>query len=105
MKKIFLLFGIAAFSAASAQQKDVFDIHKHLQKKNELNIELTIDDLFVRRGHACFGGSSSLNIPFSEYRLRIMTARNKAKILTALTSNNKTVYSIPPIRYINTTYF
>ncbi len=33
MKKVFLLFGIAAFSSASAQQNDVFDIQKHLQKK------------------------------------------------------------------------
>jgi len=33
MKKVFLLFGIAAFSSASAQQKDLFDIQKHLQKK------------------------------------------------------------------------
>jgi len=30
MKKVFLLFGIAAFSSASAQQKDLFDIQKHL---------------------------------------------------------------------------
>lgn len=33
MKKVFLLFGIAAFSTASAQQNDLFDIQKHLQKK------------------------------------------------------------------------
>jgi hypothetical protein len=32
MKKVFLLFGIAAFTSASAQQKDVFDIQKHLDK-------------------------------------------------------------------------
>ncbi len=32
MKKVFLLFGIAAFSSASAQQQDLFDIQKHLQK-------------------------------------------------------------------------
>jgi len=32
MKKVFLVFGIAAFSSASAQQKDVFDIERHLQK-------------------------------------------------------------------------
>jgi len=30
MKKIFLLFGMAAFCSASAQQKEVFDIQKHL---------------------------------------------------------------------------
>jgi hypothetical protein len=33
MKKVFLLVGIATFSAASAQQNDLFDIQKHLQKK------------------------------------------------------------------------
>ena len=33
MKKVFLLIGIAAFSSASAQQNDMFDIQKHLQKK------------------------------------------------------------------------
>lgn len=33
MKKIFLIAGLAAFSFASAQQNNVFDIQKHLQKK------------------------------------------------------------------------
>ena len=33
MKKIFLLFGVAAFSSATAQQNDLFDIQKHIQKK------------------------------------------------------------------------
>jgi len=33
MKKLFLLFGIIAFSAAAAQQNDLFDIQKHLAKK------------------------------------------------------------------------
>lgn len=33
MKKIFLLIGVAAFTSAAAQQKDVFDIQQHLQKK------------------------------------------------------------------------
>jgi hypothetical protein len=32
MKKVFLLFGIAAFSPASAQQKNVFDINRHIQE-------------------------------------------------------------------------
>jgi hypothetical protein len=38
MKKIFLIFGMAAFCSASAQQKGVFDINRHLKglldKKN-----------------------------------------------------------------------
>ena len=33
MKKIFLLFGVAAFSSATAQHNDLFDINKHIQKK------------------------------------------------------------------------
>ena len=32
MKKVFLLFGLAAFSSASAQQKEVFDINRHIQE-------------------------------------------------------------------------
>jgi hypothetical protein len=32
MKKVFLFFGIASFSSASAQQKDVFDINRHIQE-------------------------------------------------------------------------
>jgi hypothetical protein len=35
MKKIFLFFGVAAFTSASAQQNDFFDVDKHLQKKNK----------------------------------------------------------------------
>lgn len=33
MKKVFLLLGIAGFTTASAQQKDVFDINAYLKKK------------------------------------------------------------------------
>jgi hypothetical protein len=32
MKKVLLLLSISAFTSASAQQKDVFDIQKHLEK-------------------------------------------------------------------------
>ncbi len=34
MKRIFLLLGIAGFTTASAQQKDLFDINSHLKKKS-----------------------------------------------------------------------
>lgn len=34
MKKIMLIFGIAIFSSVSAQQRDLFDINAHLQKKS-----------------------------------------------------------------------
>lgn len=33
MKKVFLLFGVAAFSSVAAQEKDLFDVQKHLQDK------------------------------------------------------------------------
>lgn len=43
MKKVFLLFGVASFCSASAQQKDVFDINKHLgQLLNKKNTALPI---------------------------------------------------------------
>ena len=35
MKNIFLLIGIAAFTSAKAQQKDMLDIDKFIQKKQE----------------------------------------------------------------------
>lgn len=34
MKKDFLLLGIVGFTTASAQQKELFGINKHLKKKN-----------------------------------------------------------------------
>ena len=34
MKRIFLLLGIAGFTTASAQQKELFDINMHLKKKH-----------------------------------------------------------------------
>ena len=47
MKKIFLLLGIAAFSSASAQQKDLFNIQKYLQKKQEESKKLEENKKFV----------------------------------------------------------
>lgn len=53
MKKIFLVFGIATFSTASAQQKDVFDIQRHLQKltadKKKPGVNLQNQPLFEFR--------------------------------------------------------
>ena len=40
MKKAFLFFGIAAFTSASAQQNDLFDIQQHLLKKSADNNKL-----------------------------------------------------------------
>ncbi len=37
MKRIFFLISIAASSVAVAQQQDIFDIQKHLQKKHQLS--------------------------------------------------------------------
>lgn len=37
MKKIFLVFGLGCFFDAPAQQQELFDINKHLLKKNTNN--------------------------------------------------------------------
>jgi hypothetical protein len=55
MKKIFLVFGIAAFSSASAQQNDVFDIQKHIQKKIVKDMEKTETTLFKVVYGNCWG--------------------------------------------------
>lgn len=53
MKKVFLVFGIAAFSSVSAQQKDVFDIERHLQNlttgKKKPGVNLQNQPLFEFR--------------------------------------------------------
>lgn len=36
MKKVFLFFGIAALTGAAAQNKDLLDINKHLEKNGNL---------------------------------------------------------------------
>ena len=40
MRKVFLFIGLAAFTAASAQQNDLFDIQKYLLKKSDDNNKL-----------------------------------------------------------------
>ena len=40
MKKIFLLLGITSCYAAASQQKDVFDINRHIQELQRKNIPL-----------------------------------------------------------------
>lgn len=47
MKKVFLLFGIAAFSSAAAQEKNLFDIQKHLQKKQAEARKITQEKKYV----------------------------------------------------------
>ena len=47
MRNVFLIFGIAAFSAASAQQKDLFDIQKHLLKKQAQGKRTTEHNIFL----------------------------------------------------------
>lgn len=47
MKKVLLIFGIAAFSSASAQQKDLFDIQKHLEKKQAEGKKAAEENSFV----------------------------------------------------------
>jgi hypothetical protein len=47
MKRIILVFGIAAFSSASAQEKELFDIQEHLQKKAAENKKAYGDRLIL----------------------------------------------------------
>lgn len=91
MKKIFFAAGILAFSFASAQQNDFFDIQKYLKKKNELNKKLTVDNLFILPKNRCW---KSPNLPFFKKDLQLLTTRTKTKILTELTNGNK-AYSLP----------
>lgn len=49
MKKLLFLLSICSFTAASAQQNDLFDIQKHLLKKsteeNNVKMELNTSNL------------------------------------------------------------
>jgi hypothetical protein len=49
MKMIFLLLGVAGFSAASAQNKDLFDIQKHLQKNHGGNKKIVEKRNFLKQ--------------------------------------------------------
>jgi hypothetical protein len=47
MKKLLVIAGLAAFSFASAQQKDIFDIQKYLQKKQAEEKLQKMKDRFI----------------------------------------------------------
>ncbi len=93
MKKMFLLAGIIAFSVASAQQNDIFDIQEHLTKKNQLNKELAKDNLF-KYHVSCFGNYKQYDILVSKHGMEVLKARTKTKVLSELINSNK-VDSIP----------
>ena len=55
MKKIFLVFGIVAFSSAAAQQNNVFNVESYLQKKTD-NKNEKIEKNSYLSSEGCFGG-------------------------------------------------
>lgn len=71
MKKIFLLFSVAAFSGASAQQKDLFDTQEHLQKKQTEDKKATEKKItpFPFKKQFNYGNLYSGNSPESSYTL------------------------------------
>lgn len=84
MKKIFLLFGIAAFSSASAQQNDLFDIQKQLQKK-QAEDKKTVEKntmLLPFKKPTTYGNLYSGKIPEEYY-----TLRNGDKVVTLSLDN------------------
>jgi len=54
MKRIILVFGIAAFSSASAQQKELFDIGQHIRKKQAEGKKLSEKKNLVLPFHKSF---------------------------------------------------
>lgn len=83
MKKIFTIANILAFSFASAQQNDVFDIQKHLQQKikDEISQKQKEQLLSILRPKISF---KTFSIPAPQ-----------AKFLMSLSNGNK-VYALPP---------
>ncbi|HEV7781363.1 MAG TPA: hypothetical protein VGO58_08855 [Chitinophagaceae bacterium] len=65
MKKVFLVFGIAAFSSAAAQQNDIFNIDKHLQKKADKKEE-KVENLIGTSGG---GAVWKVNPPYTPFIL------------------------------------
>ncbi|MBC7873626.1 MAG: hypothetical protein H7Y01_06510 [Ferruginibacter sp.] len=78
MKRIFLLFGIAAFSSASAQQNDLFDIQKHLQNKQARDNKA--DEIY------------KLQLPrFQKFNLYTPTVSNKPDLTYLLPNGDKVI--------------
>jgi hypothetical protein len=79
MKKVFILFGIAAFSSASAQQNDVFDIQKHIQQKIVKEKEKAEKTIF-KGFDKCWGTSLSKRTRLTNMRDFILP--NGDKVIT-----------------------
>src|SRR5579885_1400331 len=84
MKKIFLITGLAAFSIASAQQKDLFDIQKYLQKKQAKEKLQKMMDRFIP--------SNPSNLP--PPAIHLSSYPPQAKLSQTLSNGNK-VYLLP----------
>lgn len=64
MKKIFLLFGIAVSISATAQQKDLFDIDKHIQKNQAEKLKIAGKEKNIA-GQFPFSNNPRLNYTLS----------------------------------------
>ena len=92
MKKVFLFFGIAALTGAAAQNKDLLDINKHLEKK----INLTNGKgLFTQKMHKTSGIEINKSV-------QVFTLPNGDRVLSSPKYNmpvvipgNSYVYNMP----------
>jgi molybdopterin converting factor small subunit len=104
MKKVFLLFGISAFSAASAQQNDVFDVNKHVQdflkKKNGIqkNNTPSLFDNFYTNGNTESPAKLSYTLSNGD-KVYILPVDNMPCVVPGYSQNNMPNISDPNIYY------
>jgi hypothetical protein len=99
MKKIFLFFGIATISSASAQQKDVFDVNRHIQQllKNKTagkSIALAEIDNFFLKGSHTSGVNLSYVLPNGD-KVYLLLQDNMPCVVTGTPQNNMPNISNP----------
>ena len=104
MKKVFLLFGVAAFGAASAQQKGVFDVNKHIQdflkKKHGIQKDSTpslIDNFYTNRNTESLA-KLSYTLPNGD-KVYILPMDNMPCVVPGFPQNNMPNISNPNIYY------
>jgi hypothetical protein len=100
MKKVFLLFGVAAFSSASAQQKDLFDVNRHIQgllnynKITEKSITpLEINTYFLNGSQT--PGVNLFSILPNGAKVYLLPQDNMPCVLPGITQNNMPNISNP----------
>ncbi len=109
MKKIFLLFGVATFSSASAQQKDVFDVNRHIQgllNKNKAAGKsagpVEINTYFLKGSHTS-GVNLSHILPNGD-KVYLLPQDNMPCVVPGINRNNMPNISLPD-KYFETLAF